>query len=515
MKNLKAGALSLTIWFLLPHSAWAEEFLYLPIARTPVITVGFCGYRTPSGACHGGIDYDVRDDGDGIFVAAAGTVEVAEDGWSNTLRKKRVYGNYVQILHDNGYRTIYGHLKSGTLEVAVGDEVRAGERLGTGDNSGWSTGSHLHFEVRDASGHKVDPYGETPHYPNCGSNSLWVVCPPGLPDADEDADTWTVAEGDCDDTNPDIHPDADERCDNLDNNCVDGVDEEPAASYSCRDSVDCTFDVCRSDAHVCSQFANHAACEDGDSCTTDLCLLWVGCRTIPRDEDLDTYTDSSCGGDDCDDSDFHIHPEAPERCNYLDDDCDGETDEDWRTGLSVDLGEPCAVGVGACYRTGVWDCEPLHRGTVCTAEIVSGTTEVCDGLDNDCNGTADDSYCTIDEWATVYCCDGLAYGQDSVCVQIEEPSSLYVRWDIDTCALSSGRTRAGSSCSVSSQCMIYDFSGVCRLSCASHAGFCLHDTSFSYCTKQCTSDAECPAAGRCRLTVTIDSPDVRLCRYGY
>jgi len=209
---------------------------------------------------------------------------------------------------------------------------------------------------------------------------------------DDDGDGLAESEGDCNDTNPDIHPGAGERCDNLDNNCADGVDEEPAASYSCRDSVDCTEDICMTDVHDCTNRAIHAACEDGDPCTTNLCLLWVGCRAILRDEDLDTYTDSSCGGDDCNDGDFDIHPDAPERCNYLDDDCDGEADEDWRTGFSVDLGEPCEHGVGECYRTGVWDCEPLHRGTVCTAEIVSGTPETCDDLDNDCDGETDEDW---------------------------------------------------------------------------------------------------------------------------
>ncbi len=469
MENLRVGMLCLTFWFLFPRTSWAEEFLYLPITRTPVITSGFCGYRTATGACHGGIDYDVRDDGDGIIAAAAGTVEVTEDGWSNTYRGRRVYGNYIQVLHDNGYRTIYGHLKRGTLLVRVGDHVRIGATLGVGDNSGWSTGSHLHFEVRDASNRKVDPYGDSPSYPNCGANSLWVNCPPiSSADVDRDGDGFSML-SDCDDENADAHPFGTERCNGRDDDCDTIFDNWAALGVAC--TVEPAVGCIRNGTWVCSSDETTIVCN----------------------------------------ADSEIHDEL---CNGRDDDCNGRTDEPWRTGLSVDLDEPCEAGLGECRRSGVWECEPFGRGVVCGVEIVSGTPEVCDGLDNDCDGSADD-YCTLEEWATVYCCDGRTYGQDSVCVQIEEPSSLYVRWDVDTCELSSGSTRAGGACSVSSQCVIYDFSGVCRLSCASHAGLCLHDTMFSYCTKQCTSDAECPAGGRCRLTVTIDSPDVRLCRYGY
>jgi len=45
---------------------------------------------------------------------------------------------------------------------------------------------------------------------------------------------------DCDNTNPDINPGAKEVCDGLDNNCEQGIDEEPAASDSCTDGLWCT-----------------------------------------------------------------------------------------------------------------------------------------------------------------------------------------------------------------------------------------------------------------------------------
>jgi hypothetical protein len=199
-----------------------------------------------------------------------------------------------------------------------------------------------------------------------------------------------------------------------------------------------------------------------------------------------------------------------ERCDSIDNDCDGETDEDWRSGMAGDLDNPCEVGVGECRRSGVFVCTPDELATVCDADYVSGTPEICDGRDNDCDGTADDG-CTP-EPGTVYCCDGLTSSQQSACVQIALPSSLYARWDRTTCELFSGSTPAGADCSVSSQCVYYNFDGVCGLNCTSHAGLCLNDTSRSYCTKQCASDAECPMGTACRLTATLWPSDIWLCR---
>ena len=56
------------------------------------------------------------------------------------------YGNHVWILHDNGYETIYGHM----IETAVssGQRVSNGQLIGYVGSSGWSTGPHLHFELR-------------------------------------------------------------------------------------------------------------------------------------------------------------------------------------------------------------------------------------------------------------------------------------------------------------------------------------------------------------------------------
>lgn len=56
------------------------------------------------------------------------------------------YGNYVMILHNNNYVTLYAHLEK--VKVQEGQAVKAGDTLGFMGNTGSSYGAHLHFEVR-------------------------------------------------------------------------------------------------------------------------------------------------------------------------------------------------------------------------------------------------------------------------------------------------------------------------------------------------------------------------------
>jgi len=81
-------------------------------------------------------------------------------------------------------------------------------------------------------------------------------------------------------------------------------------------------------------------------------------------------------------------PDAPraERCgNTIDDDCDGETDEDF------DLGRPCSVGVGACAAVGVTECNPFGESGCNAVAGCPEPEETCDnGTDDDCNGEVDD-----------------------------------------------------------------------------------------------------------------------------
>nr|WP_230688379.1 M23 family metallopeptidase [Hymenobacter jeongseonensis] len=64
------------------------------------------------------------------------------------------YGNYILVRHYNGLETIYGHMSKAL--VPVGTFVKAGQLIGYGGNTGRSTGSHLHFEVR-YQGNPINP----------------------------------------------------------------------------------------------------------------------------------------------------------------------------------------------------------------------------------------------------------------------------------------------------------------------------------------------------------------------
>jgi LysM repeat protein len=78
-----------------------------------------------------------------VGAAAGGEVIVSRSsGWNGG------YGIYVVIKHPNGTQTLYAHLSRNA--VATGDTVTAGETIGYVGNTGRSTGSHLHFEVRGA-----------------------------------------------------------------------------------------------------------------------------------------------------------------------------------------------------------------------------------------------------------------------------------------------------------------------------------------------------------------------------
>ena len=65
-----------------------------------------------------------------------------------TASGKSGYGNYVMLEHADGYRTLYAHMKKGSMTVKKGQSVKKGHVLGRENNSGNSSGEHLHFEVR-------------------------------------------------------------------------------------------------------------------------------------------------------------------------------------------------------------------------------------------------------------------------------------------------------------------------------------------------------------------------------
>lgn len=94
------------------------------------------GYRW--GTLHTGIDV-AADIGEPIYAAHSGRITYA--GWMGG------YGLTVVVNHGRGWETLYGHTSA--LYVAPGDTVQSGQPIAAVGNTGYSTGPHLHFEVRE------------------------------------------------------------------------------------------------------------------------------------------------------------------------------------------------------------------------------------------------------------------------------------------------------------------------------------------------------------------------------
>jgi murein DD-endopeptidase MepM/ murein hydrolase activator NlpD len=89
------------------------------------------------------------------IVGPAGTpVFAAASGVARAFPGSVGYGNYVIVIHSDQYATLYGHLTAFT--VHDGDEVKKGDVIGLEGSTGFSTGPHLHFEIRQ-NGDYVDP----------------------------------------------------------------------------------------------------------------------------------------------------------------------------------------------------------------------------------------------------------------------------------------------------------------------------------------------------------------------
>ena len=163
---------------------------------------------------------------------------------------------------------------------------------------------------------------------------------------------------DCDDSDPAVHPDADELCNGEDDDCDGEVDENPSELWY--------------------------PDGDGDSFGDDQGAI-AAC---------DQPEGTVAVGGDCDDSDDSIHPDADERCNGEDDDCDGEVDEDaidpdpwYLDGDGDGYGVPEAP-VEACEQPSGYaptddDCDDGDPATH------PGASELLDGRDQDCDGRVD------------------------------------------------------------------------------------------------------------------------------
>ena len=125
-----------------------KDDVHIPMAgfRLPAPGYVTSPYGWRRNRMHKGTDIKVQV-GDSIRAAWGGQIRIV--GWD-----PRGYGYFVVMRHDNGLETVYGHLSRPLVDEY--EQVPAGYVIGLGGNTGRSTGSHLHLEVRYL-GEALDP----------------------------------------------------------------------------------------------------------------------------------------------------------------------------------------------------------------------------------------------------------------------------------------------------------------------------------------------------------------------
>ncbi|MDO4191528.1 MAG: M23 family metallopeptidase [Bacteroidales bacterium] len=109
------------------------DFVFPTKSNRVTSTFGFRRYRY-----HYGVDIGLQT-GDTVKATFSGKIRIVD-------YEAKGYGRYVVIRHDNGLETVSAHLSK--VLVKENQEVKAGDPIGLGGNTGHSTGPHLHYEMR-------------------------------------------------------------------------------------------------------------------------------------------------------------------------------------------------------------------------------------------------------------------------------------------------------------------------------------------------------------------------------
>ena len=123
-----------------------DEVARAPLFTKPAEGAFTSGFGMRWGSMHNGVDI-ANTPGTPIRAVAAGTV--IDSG------PAQGFGNWIRIRHEDGSISVYGHMQS--LYVAVGEVVQPGQLIAGMGSEGFSTGSHLHFEIWSDGASPSDP----------------------------------------------------------------------------------------------------------------------------------------------------------------------------------------------------------------------------------------------------------------------------------------------------------------------------------------------------------------------
>lgn len=275
---------------------------------------------------------------------------------------------------------------------------------------------------------------------------LTLACLPPLPVQtliDDDLDGYYSGQ-DCDDTDPTVFPGADEICDGLDNDCDGETDEEGLTLFYPDADSDGYGDTESEGEEDCgiepNRATNNEDCDDADNLVNpladELCdgvdnncdgtvdePQAIDAQTWFPDEDDDGFGDPlkgllTCDPDptwvldsqDCDDDNFEINPAAPEICNEIDDDCNGDTDSDaidaleWYVDADSDNYGNIEGLLVSCTQPGGYVADSSDCDDTQTSTNPGASEAPADGVDSDCDG---EEICYLDN-------DGDSWGDATV-----------------------------------------------------------------------------------------------------
>jgi large repetitive protein len=285
---------------------------------------------------------------------------------------------------------------------------------------------------------------------------------------------YGIDSADCDDSDDETYPGADELCDGSDNDCDGDVDEADAVdaptwyldydmdgyggstyiSVSCSQpvgyaagSADCNdldatvnpgvSETCDSIDNDCDGTVDEADALDAHTWYLDYDRDGYGTPSSTTTACLQPSGYASAGTSDCDDFAWGVNPGATELCDYIDNDCDSAVDEPDAADATTWYHDDDGDGFGDAGDAITQCLQPIDHVTDATdcddddASVNPGADELCDGVDNDCAGDIDEiDAVDVVTWWLDY--DGDGYGGTTYSsISCAQPSGYYE--DNDDC----------------------------------------------------------------------------------